>query len=170
MQLDSRNNSLPLAYKNRTFKEAERNYRTTHKEALAVVWALRNFKHLIYGYPIHVKTDHAAVVELFNQNNLSGKQARGSLVVQHFSPKFAYLPGKANVVADVLSRYIGPLQLSGGEEFETSLIQAQQEVAFRAPLIYYLESGDDTHLPRLPIIRTEFSLNNNITIHTTYLE
>ncbi len=76
MQLDSRNKLQPLAYVSRTLTQAEQNYSTTHKEALAVVWALRHFKDLIYGYPIHVKTDHAAVVELFNQRYLSGKLAQ----------------------------------------------------------------------------------------------
>ncbi len=122
MQLDSRNKLQPLAYASRTLNQAEQNYSTTHKEALAVVWALHHFKDLIYGYPIHVKTDHAAVVELFNQKHLSGKLARWSLIVQDFNPTFAYLPGKANVVADALSRYIGALQISGGDEFRTSLI------------------------------------------------
>ncbi len=71
-----------------------------------MVWALRHFKDLIYGYPIHVKTDHAAVEELFNQKHLQGKLARWSLIIQDFNPTFAYLPVKANVVADALSRYI----------------------------------------------------------------
>ncbi len=138
MQLDSRNKLQPLAYASRTLNQAEQNYSTTHKEALAVVWALRHFKDLIYGYPIHVKTDHAVVVELFNQNHLSGKLARWSLIIQDFNPTFAYLPGNANVVADALSRYTGSLQISGGDEFRTSLIQAQRDASFCAPLIYYL--------------------------------
>ncbi len=91
-----------------------------------MVWALRHFKDLIYGYPIHVKTDHVAVVELFNQKHLSGKLARWSLIIQDFNPTFPYLPGKANV-ADVLSRYIGTLQISGGDKFKASLLQTQRD-------------------------------------------
>ncbi len=144
MQLDSRYELQPLAYASRTLNQAEQKHSTTHKEALAVVWALRHFKDLIYGYRIHVKTDHAAVVELFNQKHLSSKLARWSLIIQDFNPTFAYLPGKANVVADVLSRYIGALQTSGEHEFRTSLIQTQRDDSLCAPLIYYLESGDDT--------------------------
>ncbi len=112
MQLDSRNKLQPLAYASRTLNQAEQNYSTTHKKALAVVWALCHFKDLIYGYPIRVKTDHAAVVELFNQKHFSGKLTRWSLIIQDFNPTFAYLPGKANVVADALSRYTGALQIS----------------------------------------------------------
>ncbi len=81
MQLDSRNKLQPLAYASRTLNQTKQKHSTTHKEALIVVWALRHFKDLIYGYPIHVKTDHAAVVELFNQKHLSAKLARWSLII-----------------------------------------------------------------------------------------
>ncbi len=138
MQLNARNELQPLAYARRTLNQAEQNYSTTHKEALAVVWALRHFKDLNYLYPIHVKTDYAALLQLFNQKHLSGKLARWSLIIQDFNPTFAYLPGNANVVADALSRYIGALQLSGGDEFRTSLIQAQRDDSLCVPLIYYL--------------------------------
>ncbi len=73
IQLDSQNKLQPLAYASKTLSQAEQNYSTTHKEDLAVVWVLRHFKDLIYGYPIHIKTDHTAVIELFNQKHLSGK-------------------------------------------------------------------------------------------------
>ncbi len=109
-----------------------------------MVWVLRHFKNLSYGYPLYVKTDHAAVVELFKQKHLSSKLARWSFIIQDFNPTFAYLPGKANVVADALSCYIGELQIPGGDEFRTSLFQAQRDDTFSAPLIYYLESRDDT--------------------------
>ncbi len=115
MQLDSRNELQPLAYASRTLNPAECNYCTIHKEALAVVWDLRHFNDLIYGYPILVKTDHAAVVELFNQKNLSGKLARWSLIVQDFNPTFGDLSGKANAGVDALSNYIEVLQVSGAQ-------------------------------------------------------
>ncbi len=99
-QLDSSNKLQPLAYASRTLNPVECNYSTIHKEALVVVWALPHFKDLIYGYTTNDKTDHTAVVVLFNQNNLSDKLARWSLIIQDFNPHFAYLPGKANVVAD----------------------------------------------------------------------
>ncbi len=121
-----------------------------HKETLAVVWSLCHFKDLIYGYPLHVKTDHAAIVELFISKHLTGKLARWSLIIQDFNPYFSYLPGKANVVVDALSRHIGTLQISGGEDFKSILTKEE-----RAPLLYHLESGD-THLTHLPVLRLEF--------------
>ncbi len=76
MQFDAGNKLQPVAYARRTFNPVELNYSTTHKEALTVVWSLRHSKDLIYGYPIHVKTDHTAVIELFNSKHLTGRLAR----------------------------------------------------------------------------------------------
>ncbi len=139
MQLNSRKKEQPLAYASRTLQQVEQSYSTTRKEALAVVWTLRHFKDHICGYPIHVKTDHTAVVELFNSKHLTDNLARQSLIVQYFNPSFSYLPGKANVVADALFRYIGTLQISGGEEFQSASIQLQMEDSFSSPLLYHLE-------------------------------
>ncbi len=110
MQLDERGKPQPLAYASRTLNKAETNYSTTHLEALAVVWALKHFRDLIHGYDIKVRTDHAAVVELFNAKSLTGKLARWSLVVQDFGPEFAHVPGAVNHVVDSLSRYIGAVE------------------------------------------------------------
>ncbi len=93
MQYNCRNKLQPLAYASRVLKPAETNYSTTDKEALAVVWALKHFRDIIHGYEIHVKTDHAAVVELFNAKSLTCKLARWALTVQDYDPHFSHVPG-----------------------------------------------------------------------------
>ncbi len=118
MQSDAWNKLQPVAYSSQTLNPAGLNYSTTHKEALAVVWSLCYFKDLIYGYPIHVESDQEAIVELFNSKHLRGKIARWPLIVQDFNPSFSFLPGKANVVAYALTRLIGTLPISVGEDFK----------------------------------------------------
>ncbi len=60
-----------IAYASRVLNSAESKYSVTHLEALAVVWALKHFRDIIYGYPITVYTDHSAVTQLFSGKNLT---------------------------------------------------------------------------------------------------
>ncbi len=60
-----------ILYASRVLNSAESKYSVTRLEALAVVWALKHFRDIIYGYPITVYTDHSAVTQLFSGKNLS---------------------------------------------------------------------------------------------------
>ncbi len=84
MPHEDRNKLRSVAYASRTLNKAETKYSTTHLQALGVVWA--HYRDIIHGYDVRVRTDHAAVVELFNTKSLTGKLARWALIVQDFQP------------------------------------------------------------------------------------
>ncbi len=65
-----------IAYASRVLNSAESKYSVTNLEVLAVVWALKHFRDIVYGYPITVNTDHSAVTQLFSGKNLTGSLAR----------------------------------------------------------------------------------------------
>ena len=76
MQDDQNGRHRVIAYAGRTLNKAEGNYSVTEQEALAIVWALKTFRDVIYGYSITCYTDHVPVTHLFQGRNLSGLLAR----------------------------------------------------------------------------------------------
>ncbi|GBN77659.1 Retrovirus-related Pol polyprotein from transposon 297 [Araneus ventricosus] len=83
---------------------AERNYSTTEREALAVVWALEKFRGYVESQGIIIASDHQPLKWLMSIKSPSGRLERWALQIQSFNPKIEYTPGKANVLADMLSR------------------------------------------------------------------
>ena len=94
----------PIAFSSRSLSNTERRYSTTKREALAIVAALKNFRHLVLGYEIEVFTDHQPLRVLFQSKLDTGAIGRWALIVQEFSLKITYIKGKANILADTLSR------------------------------------------------------------------
>ncbi len=119
---------------------AESKYSITHLEALAVVWALQHFRDIIFGYPVTVYTDHTAVTQLFHGKSLTGRLGRWYLTIQQFESTLKYLPGKANTVADALSRNIPVAAVAQIPNFSSSELRTAQRQDT-------LESGDDYTLP-----------------------
>lgn len=94
----------PIEYASRLLTKPEKNYSTTEREALAVVWALNKFRGYIECSAITVSTDHQPLRWLMSIKSPTGRLARWALLIQSFDIKIDYLPGKSNVVGDMLSR------------------------------------------------------------------
>ncbi|GBN67128.1 Retrovirus-related Pol polyprotein from transposon 297 [Araneus ventricosus] len=93
-----------IEYASRLLIPAERNYSTTEREALAVVWALERFRGYVESQEIIIASDHQPLKWLMSIKSPSGRLARWALQIQSYNPKIEYTPGKANVLADMLSR------------------------------------------------------------------
>ena len=95
----------PIGYSSRTLSSAERNYSTTEREILAVVWALEKWRPYVEGRHVVVVTDHMALTWIFTtKTNLSPRLYRWVLRVQDFDIECKFRKGKLHVVPDALSR------------------------------------------------------------------
>ncbi|KAI3736778.1 hypothetical protein L2E82_26765 [Cichorium intybus] len=93
-----------IAYASRQLKEHELNYPTHDKELAAVIHALKIWRHYLYGTQCKLFTDHQSLQYLFSQKDLNARQRRWIEVFKDYDCEILYHPGKANIVADALSR------------------------------------------------------------------
>ncbi|GKC96184.1 putative nucleotidyltransferase, ribonuclease H, partial [Tanacetum coccineum] len=93
-----------IAYASRQLKIHEKNYTTHDLELGAVVFALKTWRHYLYGTKSVIYTDHKSLQHIFNQKELNMRQRRWIELFSDYECKIHYHPGKANVVADALSR------------------------------------------------------------------
>ncbi|XP_052299719.1 uncharacterized protein LOC127903097 [Citrus sinensis] len=93
-----------IAYAFRQLKNHEQNYLTHDLELAVIVFALKIWRHYLYGETLEIFTDHKSLKYLFTQRELDLRQRRWLELVNDFDCSINYHPGKANVVADALSR------------------------------------------------------------------
>ena len=93
-----------VAYASRQLKMHERNYPTHDLELAAVVFALKLWRNYLYGSKFEVFSDHKSLKYLFDQKELNMRQRRWLEFLKDYDFELNYHPGKANMVADALSR------------------------------------------------------------------
>ncbi|RVX16583.1 Retrovirus-related Pol polyprotein from transposon 17.6 [Vitis vinifera] len=95
-----------IYYASKTLNEAQKNYTTTEKELLAVVFALDKFRAYLVGSSIVVFTDHSALKYLLTKQDAKARLIRWILLLQKFNLQIRDKKGVENVVADHLSRLV----------------------------------------------------------------
>ncbi|GKC66958.1 putative reverse transcriptase domain-containing protein, partial [Tanacetum coccineum] len=93
-----------IAYASRQLKVHEKNYTTHDLELGAIVFALKMWRHYLYGTKCVVFTDHKSLQHILDQKELNMRQRRWLEMLSDYDREIRYHPGKANVVADALSR------------------------------------------------------------------
>ena len=96
--------SPPPTHASRQLRKHELNYPTHDLELAAVLHALKIWRHYLIGHKSDIYTDHKSLKYIFTQTGLNLRQRRWLELIKDYEPEVHYHPGKANVVADALSR------------------------------------------------------------------
>ena len=96
-----------IAYASRQLRPHEVNYPTHDLELAAVVFALKMWRHYLYGVTFRVFTNHKSLKYVMTQRELNLRQRRWVEFLKDYDCTIEYHPGKANTVADALSRKSG---------------------------------------------------------------
>nr|GFC09925.1 putative reverse transcriptase domain-containing protein [Tanacetum cinerariifolium] len=123
-----------ISYASRQLKVHEKNYTTHSLELGAVVFALKIWRHYLYGTKCTVFTDRKSLQHILDQKELNMRQRRWLELLSDYDCEIRYHPGKANVVADALNRKerepplrVRALVMTIGLDLPRQILNAQTE-------------------------------------------
>ncbi|WMV08601.1 hypothetical protein MTR67_001986 [Solanum verrucosum] len=93
-----------ITYASRQLRKHEKNYSTHDLDLVAVMHALKIWRHYLYGVHIDIFTDHKSLPYIFRQKELNQRQRQWLELLKDYDVDILYHPGKANVVANALNR------------------------------------------------------------------
>ena len=111
----------PVAFASWLFNDTQRRYSTTEREMLALIFATRKWKSFFINRKFSAKTDHQSLTGVMKLSDHHGRISRWMAELNQFNYKIEYIPGKDNVVPDVMSRHGDPEQGEPVEKIAATL-------------------------------------------------
>ncbi|RVW41251.1 Retrovirus-related Pol polyprotein from transposon 17.6 [Vitis vinifera] len=148
-----------IYYASKTLNEAQRNYTTTEKELLAVVFALDKFRAYLVGSFIIVFTDHSTLKYLLTKQDAKARLIRWILLLQEFDLQIKDKKGVENVVADHLSRLViahnsHPLPIN--DDFPEESLMFLVKTPWYAHIANYLVTGE------IPTLLSKYGVKHKV--------
>jgi hypothetical protein len=96
----------PIGFYSAKWDSAQLNYAIPDKELLAILLALRHWRHLLQGttHPVLIKCDHQNLSSFRSHSRLTASQMRWYMELDEYNFQIDYSPGSTLQVADALSR------------------------------------------------------------------
>ncbi|GJX42113.1 putative reverse transcriptase domain-containing protein [Tanacetum coccineum] len=127
-------NEKVSVYASWQLKIHEKNYTTYDLKLSVVVFALKIWRHYLYGTKCTVFTNHKSLQHILDQKELNIRQRRWLELLSDYDCDICYYPGKANVMADALSRKeqnkplrVRSLVMTIGLDLPKQILEAQIE-------------------------------------------
>jgi hypothetical protein len=132
-----------ICYESKKLNEHEIHYVTHDLELVAIVHALKMWRHYLMGRIFVLMTEHCGLRYLFDQPNLNVRQDRWMDLLSEFDFEIKHIKGKENRVVDALSRSMKVIHLAAVSTCETNIKErvksAQETDAFFKVVKSYLE-------------------------------
>ncbi|GKA48469.1 putative reverse transcriptase domain-containing protein, partial [Tanacetum coccineum] len=144
-----------IAYTSRQLKTHEKIYTTHDLELGAVVFALKIWRHYLYGTKSVIYSNHQSLKCIFDQKELNMCLRRWIELLSDYKCEIKYHPGKANVVADALSRKerlkprrVCAMSITIHSGLKTKILEAQGEASKDLKALAEWLRGLETHFKR----------------------
>ncbi|MCO5580269.1 hypothetical protein L7F22_034135 [Adiantum nelumboides] len=134
----------PVAYTSRKLRDHERNYPTHNLELLAVIHALKLWRHYLLSCKFQLVTDHKSLNWIFTQPNLNMRQRKWIELLQEYDFDIKYRPGKDNVVADGLSRksFLNAISIPNNPILDMIKEASQKDQEYQELIARILNAGE----------------------------
>jgi hypothetical protein len=103
-QLGEDGTYMPIAYLSHQLNKTQQNWATIEKEAYSIVYALKKWRHYLYGRPFKIFSDHKPLKYIHSAQMRNAKLQRWALEISGYGGSIEYIKGSNNIHADLLSR------------------------------------------------------------------
>jgi len=121
---------LPIACASQTLNNAEKNYPTTKKELLAIVWGCKYFRQYLYGRKFTIVTDHRPLTSVFSVKDPSSRLLRWRLKLEEYEYEVKYKKGSSSANADALSRIHVTENCTDGPDYKSEITTEEKLAIF----------------------------------------